>query len=154
MSGGIFMPKDKGEIVFSGKTMDSVAMRFAEIVARNYSKDLEYWKVTAVDDRYEFQLWEERIKKEVPEIKQQAYAKISSIMKSAGDDKRYFIKSKKHWYSKGIELIRITRECGFYDDLLTEDSNVRSTVFVNVEYLIDRHECTIKRIVHSTNHYC
>lgn len=146
------MPKkNEGKVIFSGKTMDSVAMRFAEIVAQNYSKDLEYWKATAIDDRCEFQRWEERVKKEVPELKQQAYAKISDIMKSVGDDERYFIKRKEHWYSKDIELIRITKKCGFYDDLLTEDSDVQSTIAVNVDYLIDRQACTIKKIIHSAN---
>ena len=132
------------EVVY--KTVEEIAQAFAEIVSRNYLKNLQFWQATAADDLDEFLDWEEKIKTEPEKVKKAAFEKILQIMQEPQKNKQFY---KKGFFFRSKNIIRVSTESGYYKDLLP-DKDITHTVAVNVEYIIDIQRRIIQKRIYES----
>ena len=136
------------EIILSTvKTWDGLAEAFADEIAKQYKSHLEHWHATAMDDREEQAMWEERIKNEPDEVRKKAFNRIKSIMGNPQYNRKYFV--KKYVIFVDWSTIRITPATGFYNNMLDSGKDITSAFLVNVEYRIDMTEMRVIKIINS-----
>lgn len=133
-----------GEIIFSGSTLEEVAKAFAEIVSRNYISHLDYWQATAMDDRQEYEQWEQKKEREPEILRENAFNKILKIMQKPELNRMFF---KKYRFFRSKNVIAITKFSGFYKDLLP-GNDIEHAFAVNVEYLIDIENLNIREEIY------
>lgn len=114
-------------------TLEQLARNFGEEIGRKYQENLDFWIVTAMDDRKEKEYWEERIEEEVPIVTENAYKKILKIMNDPVQKNKYLLRK---WFFKNKDILVINYKTGFFDDLLP-GKNIKYCFSVDVEYHIN-----------------
>ena len=132
------------EKIFSGNMMECVADEFAEMVSRDYLKELLFWKCTLMYDEEEYHKWVEEAKNQATILKQKVYQRILDIMKKPEENEEFY---KKNIFGKRKNIIKITRSTKFYDDLLPVN-NTKVLISANTEYLIHTKRWTLEKKVY------
>ena len=133
------------KILCTVKTWDGLAEAFADEIAKCYKRHLEFWQATAMDDREEYEMWAERIRNEPDKVKENALARIKSIMEKPRYNRKFYLKKYKIFVD--WSTIRIAPTTGFYQNLLERD--ITCAYSVNVEYHIDMTKMNVVQITHS-----
>ena len=134
------------EIILSTeRSWNGLAAAFADVVAEQHKKHLEFCHATAMDDREEYAMWAERIRVEPEMVKENAMDRIQTIMGSPQYNRKFYLKKYKIFVDWSV--IKITPQTGFYRYLLERD--ITSEFPVNAEYRIDMSSMKIIQITHS-----
>lgn len=119
--------------IFCGHSIEEVAQKFSEIIARNYEQHLEFWRWNATGK--EIYKWRKKLKEEPQIVRENAYKKILKIMQSKKEYEEYY---KTRWLIfTDNNVIDITKDSNFYKDLIP-DEDISSSVQVSHKYRIDR----------------
>lgn len=133
------------KILCTEKTRDGLAKAFADEIAKEYKRHLEFWQATAMDDREEFAMWAARIQNEPDKVRERTLNRIKSIMDNPQYNRKFYKKKFKIFVC--WDTIRIIPAAGFFRNLLGRD--ITNAFSVNVEYLISMKDMNIVKITHS-----
>ena len=132
-------------ILCTTKTREGLAKAFADEMAKEYKRHLEFWQATAMDDREEFAMWNARIQNEPDKVRERVFNRVKSIMDNPQYNRKFYKKKFKIFVD--WDTIRIFPATGFYQNLLGRD--ITNAFSVNVEYLISIKNMNIVKITHS-----
>lgn len=132
---------DRQSIILKASSPEEIAEFFGGFAEEHEKSHIAYWRATAMDDPREFASWEKKFT-QVQTAKQNAYNKILDILNNPKLSKKYH---KKIGPFKS-RYIYLTRDGGFYDDILPDGEFVYA-VPANIAYKIYPEKLLVAEIV-------